>query len=438
MESARRTVTLRDRLSWPSTLAKAYFEVVSGANPDSKGSDGVTIEQFRNNARSYLSQLQRDIKTDRYKHGLGRAVAIPKNPSLPAAKGNVRPITVFTIRDRIVQRAISNIIWPHVRDRIHSEVSYGGIRKYATAHGKHSTSSSVTKNVESAAMRILTLRASGFSYVFETDIQSFYPSINKQTLVTALSALLPDASLSDLVEAAIETAVINADAIEARGLSEYWDPRLGVPQGGVLSPMLANLYLASFDDAMTADRFKMVRYVDDLVVLAKSEDEANRAHLRCRQLLSGLGLSIHGMNEPNNKGKIKTRIISGFGPFEFLGIRFHKRTIVPASDKLADLDDRMRELAHVRFGSRTLVELITRLNRLNQGWVSAYSFCDIPQSTIEQIDHKARTRLAEWMLANKLIRNINTIDKQKQATLGLWSATQAEISPVSKRISASK
>ncbi len=280
----------------------------------------------------------------------------------------------------------------------------------------------------------MQLRRDGYVYTFETDIQRFFPSIKKEILRQQLRERLPDDSLDDLIDASIETNVSNYRMLEARGLSECWDPRFGVPQGGVLSPLLANYYLADFDRQMIAGGFKMVRYVDDLVVLTKSKSEALLAFETCKQLFGELGLAIHELDEKNEKGRIKTRIVEQNQPFDYLGLTFNKRSIRPAPSKLADLQNRVREITHARKGGKTLVEVIVSLNRILRGWMAAYSLCDIPSQLITSVDHIARTGLASWMLQHNLIRSRNAITPALQQKIGLWSATRAEIRSISKHV----
>lgn len=425
--------SLRERLAWPSTLYRASAEVLRGANPESAGPDGMAVEKFRREFRSQIQQLQSDIRDGTYRPALGYGVAIPKNKNAPLTPENVRPITVFNVRDRIVQRAVSNLVWPSLRAHVYSDVSFGGIRAFYDTKNRQRTCADVKKNVKAAAVQIMKLRADGFAYVFETDIQRFFPSINKNVLLQRLSAALPDDSLNDILAAAISTTIENAEDMEARGLSECWDHRVGVPQGGVLSPLLANFYLAPFDLAMKNAGLRLVRYVDDLVILNRSRADAERAYKTCDDELRRLGLSIHELDVPNEKGKIKTRIVDDTQHFEFLGLRFNKRSIQPSQSKIVDLKDRIATKTHVRLGGATLVEVVGSLNHLLRGWMAAYHFCDFPSKLQSEIDHAAHSGLASWMKYHKLIKNVNSLTLDNRRRIGLWSATEAEIKPVSRQ-----
>ena len=424
-------IPLRERLAWRPVLYEAFAKVTSGANPDSAGPDGVTIDCFRKSAKAELAKLRDEIKHGEYSPSLGRGVAIPKKPGV-ITPATARPITVFNVRDRIVQRAILNLIWPHVRDSVFSEVSFGGIRTYAIRGGQIKSCLDTRKNVRAAAKKILELKLDGYGFTFETDIQRFFPSIDKDILRNELRRHLPEDSLDDLIERSIATNVSNFDDLEFRGLSECWDPMHGVPQGGVLSPLLANLYLAPFDRAMTSAGFNLVRYVDDLVVLTKSQEEAIDAFNLSKTLLSDVGLTIHGLNDVNEKGKIKTRIVALNQPFDFLGLTFNKQSVQPSQSKVADLRDRVKEITHARTGRKTLVDIVVSLNRMLRGWMSSYEFCDIPVRLLTQIDHVARTGLASWMTYHKIVHSQNALTPELQRKIGLWTVNEAEIRPVSK------
>src|SRR5690349_19320385 len=187
-------IPLRERLAWPSVLYDAFAKVTSGANPDSAGPDGITVDSFRKSAKTQLAKLRDEIKHGEYSPSPGRGVAIPKKPGA-ITPATARPITVFNIRDRIVQRAILNLIWPHVRDSVFSEVSFGGIRTYAVRRGQSKSCFDARKNVRAAAKRILKLKSDGYRFTFETDIQRFFPSIDKDVLRKELRHHLPDDSL---------------------------------------------------------------------------------------------------------------------------------------------------------------------------------------------------------------------------------------------------
>lgn len=428
---ARTKRSLLSRLSGDGVLLRAAYEVTRGANPESAGPDGVTIDVFRRSLKSHVKSIQAELRASTYQSQQGRGVAIITPSTDGVSQPKVRGITVFSIRDRVVHRAVANIIWPHLRPIVDSEVSFGGIRSFRPHTGTSPQTVTIAKkNVRAAAAKILYWREQGKTFVFETDIQKFFPTVNKSRLLRELQFALPDDSLMPILSAAVATAVSNSVELEAQGLSSHWDPDSGVPQGGVLSPLLANFYLAPFDIAMKRGGFALVRYVDDFVVPASTEAEAIAAHRLARDTLTGLGLSIHELNKPDGRGRVKTRIVPPGTPFDFLGLRFNKRSIQPAQDKVDDLKDRLKRITHARLGSQTLVDAITRLNQVVRGWMSAYGFCNMSASLITEIDHSLGKHLASWMTYHDLLRSENALTDAKRARLGLWSARLAKLEPL--------
>ena len=185
---------------------------------------------------------------------------------------------------------------------------------------------------------------------------------------------------------------------------------------------------------MTEGGWQLVRYVDDLVVLTKTNTDADQAYHFCRGQLAAMGLTIHPIGEQNEKGKIKTQILGRNQPFDFLGLRFNKETVQPASSKFADLKERIHTATYTRGRLATLVQIVERLNRLLRGWMASYSFCDIPNDLQKQIDHLAGTGLSIWMRSHDLIDNINSLSHENRRKIGLWSTTAADIKPLSRRI----
>jgi len=313
-------------------------------------------------------------------------------------------------------------------------VSFGGIRRFSTRNGVSKSSADTRKNIQAAARRILELRRDGYVHTFETDIQSFFPSINKARLLTKLANVLKDNTLLDLLDWAISTEVSNSDELDSRGLSECWDPRVGVPQGGVLSPLLANLYLADFDKSLLDDGFQLVRYFDDLVILTRTASEAMRAYLACKTRLAAIGLSIHELDQPNEKKRIKTQILPANNSFDFLGLRLNSNSVHPAATKLEDLKDRIRHITHARLGGETLFEVLSRLNWLLRGWAAAYVFCDIPAQLLREIDHAANQGLTSWMVYHNIVRDQNALSAEARKRVGLWSICDMEIRPISRQL----
>jgi retron-type reverse transcriptase len=422
---------LIDLISEPATLEKAWRSVRRGS-PSSSGIDDITIAEFAHNWPQEKKSIQASLRSQTYNFSPYRGQPIKKKKDASLYDLNAwRPISIPIVRDRIVQRAILNRIWKDIRSHVYIETSFGGIRPYKIMQNRRMSRTPLDSNdqrcVKSAVKRILELREQGYVCVFETDIEKFFPSIDRQRLLGFLHNLLRDNSINDLILSALDTSIANAK--ELGKLAELWDPTLGVPQGGILSPILANLYLYDHDKSLTDLGFKLVRYVDDLIVLTENEERAHQAYKICKQSLKILGLDIHPLNVKENN-KIKTRILPPNQPFEFLGLTFSKETVRPSSSKLKKIRERIDEITDTRMRSLTLDKTIQELNWCMKGWVNAYRFCNLSKSDLTEIDNYIEQRLRGWLVRREIISKLNKIDKHAYRWLGVESATSIYISPL--------
>jgi len=424
---ARKPLILR--IAEPRSLRQAWQRVRAGSSPESMGPDEVSMEQFGRQAAEHLKQLRSDLHDGTYAFGGYRGVALVKDRAKPANNPrNRRQISIASIRDRIVQRAILDVIWVLIRDKVCTKASFGGIGQYSRHRRRRGNGSAPDyepkRNVQTAAAEIVRLRQSGLGWVFETDIEKFYPSIDRNRLLASLYSILPDETLNDLILAFLSTSITNAEKLPDY-LAELWDPFIGVPQGGVLSPVLANLYLNEFDKGVEKAGFHMVRYVDDLVILAQSETDAQRSYELCNSMLEAVGLKIH----PLKGAKTKTNILPPGKPFTFLGLDFNQATIRPNQEKWDRLRERLRLATGARL-VRTLPKVINGTNGLVRGWVKAYSFCNISKKELRMIDDEVTHSVQGWMREYGLLFKRQTLDRRGRDALGLERAEKIRILPL--------
>ena len=426
---------LRKRIVEPFALERAFLQVVHRASRSSRGPDNVTIAQFRADWTRERKLIREQILDCSYRLQPPYGVALRKDKSRQVSSTNVRPISVFAVRDRVVQRAILNAIWTRIRDRVVTACSFGGIRQYKVRDGTRvKKSHSHNRNTRMAAEEIVKRRHGGDEWVFETDIADFFPSVCKERLMSNLHECLQDASIDDLLWNSIQTGVSNIDDLEGLGVSDRWDPFVGVPQGGVLSPVLANFYLHPLDCAMIEHEFHMVRFVDDLVVLARDEDEAGDAHELCRNVLDDLNLKCHPLDQSIDGRPPKTRIVSPRRSFDFLGLTFYWDSIQPRSKKREGLKERLRGITHVRENENaTLVSVVSDVNAVVRGWLTAFSMCNFSKQQIDEIDHQARTFVAGWICEVGLFNSKNFLTHDRARLIGLRSAKQVALRPIMRR-----
>lgn len=267
------------------------------------GVDTVTLSKFAKNLRENLFKLQAALLDGTYKPLPVRRVFIPKKD------GGRRPLGIPTVRDRVAQQAVYQVIGP-IWDPEMEEVSF------AYRPGR---------SVGKAVKAITKLRDRGYEWVVDADINDYFENIDHKMLMDMVATKISDKHILRLVD-----MWLKAQVLDGKRLTEHLK---GTPQGGVISPLLANIYLDYMDKKLLADGYKLVRYADDFVVLCSNKASASRAVKRVEEVLSDLKLELKAE---------KTRITSFGDGFEFLGNVFAGKLVLPA-----------KKLARSRFGRWT-------------------------------------------------------------------------------------
>lgn len=418
-------------------LARAWKSVRVSSSRHSYGPDGVSLDHFERDWLQRKAVIRRQLLDGTYAFSGYRGHAIRKTPDARTEDLKAwRPISIASISDRVVQRAILDTIWTSIRDRLCTEASYGGVRPYLV-HRKRGAppvaEESSKKCVRSAAARIRKLKALGFEWIFETDIENFFPTVDRARVLATLFSQLRDNSLNGLIAAALGTSITNA--AQLGGLADLWKPETGVPQGGTLSPTVANYYLYEFDKAVLDAGFHMVRYVDDLVVLTRTEEEAERAYEICEAELARLGLTIHKLGAKSASGRTKTAIHGPGEPFDFLGLAFSRRSVRPAQKKFTALFGRLEELTDTRREHGTLPRVIDAVNWCLKGWLEAFKFCNLTPGDFAIIDRTVASRMRSWLKRRGMIRREKELSNEAYRWLGITKAAKAvRIRPIAVRL----
>lgn len=423
--------TLRERTI--NKLESASRHVFSKSN-SSYGSDGVTIATFRQNWKNNKADLKAQLQEDCYRFSPIRPVAISKNRSKARSLANARPLSIPTVGDRIVQRAMLEAVWTSIRDRVCTRASYGGVRGYKVSRGQVGGGGEPRKNVRQAIKRITELQDENKRHVFETDIKSFFQCVDRTRLLEGLFKYLKDDTLNSLFDSAVNSAI--DDSISLGAYAVFWDSMSGIPQGGVLSPLLANFYLYDFDQELMRRGFDMVRYVDDLVVLGKDQSTVLAAYEIAGEELEKLGLGIHPLDVRDAKDRIKTRIRRPSQTFDFLGTEISARTVLPSRAKWQELMERVDFITQP--GGReepTLIEVISKTNQVLKGWLAAFDFCNMDAANLEQrVDQKVRGKLAVLLERYELRRNRTPLSTEAAKRLGYRAAAeQLRPNPIRKK-----
>lgn len=264
-----------------SNFQQAWFKVSN--KQGCAGIDQETIEQFALNWQSNLLKLKESVAEGSYQPSPYKQVFIPKK------KDSWRELRIPTVRDRIVQQALLNILTPLVESSF-SDASFAYLPNLSYLN---------------AVEKVADWRDAGYQWVLDADIVQFFDSINHQKLLLLLRKYIDHPGILCLIKSWLSVGVLTDTGVMVL--------EKGIAQGAVISPLLANIYLHEFDEVITSSDVKLVRYADDFVVLAKSKERIIKAYTEVSQILQSLELELHSE---------KTQITNFERGFQFLGHGF--------------------------------------------------------------------------------------------------------------------
>jgi RNA-directed DNA polymerase len=359
--------SLIDKVHRPSTLYAAWLTVK--ANKGSAGSDHQSTETFERELKRNLEVLEEELRSGNYRPRPIRRVYIDK----PGSKDK-RPLGIPTVRDRVVQAALRLVIEPIFEKEFVSH-SYG----FRPGLG-----------CKDALREVELLLKAGYIWVVDADLKSYFDSIPHAGLMAEIRRRLADGRVLNLLE-----AFLKQDILENMAL---WTPEQGTPQGAVISPLLANLYLHPVDVAMAAAGFRMIRYADDFVLMCRSQAEAQAGLELVRQLTEARGLTLH----PE-----KTRLVDvrerGVG-FDFLGYHFERGTRWPRKKSLGKLKDTIRRKTG-RSNGNSLTAIVADVNRTLWGWFEYFKHSN--RWTFRPLDGWIRRRLRSILRQQHKLKGIS-------------------------------
>lgn len=347
-----RWYSLMDKVYAPSTLSAAWARV--RANRGAAGVDGVSIERFAARSDDYLAELSTALREDTYRPQAVRRVEIPKGD------GRTRPLGIPAVKDRIVQTAVKLVIEP-IFEAAFRDGSYG----FRPGRGCHD-----------ALREVDQLLKDGFTFVVDADLQGYFDTIPHDRLMGRVEERISDGRVLGLLRGWLGQDVL-------QGL-ERWTPTAGTPQGAVISPVLANIYLHPLDERMAALGYRMVRYADDFVVLCGSREEAEAALAEIRAWVAENGLVLHP--DKTHVGDCRQPEES----FDFLGYRFAAGKRWVRRKSMARFKDRIREKTKRTRGA-SLSRIVADLNPMLRGWFGYFKHAY--PATFPEVDGFVRRRL---------------------------------------------
>lgn len=322
--------SLMDKVYTPEHLKLAAYRVI--ANDGAAGIDHQSCDQFAKELDAEVALLSRRLRDGTYKPKAVKRVWIEK-PGRPEK----RPLGIPTVRDRVVQATLLSVIEP-IFEMTFAEHSYG----FRTGRGACD-----------AVARVEGLLRDGHIWVVDADIKGYFDNIPQERLMELLRCSIADGAVLKLVEAFLKQGVMES--------GKDWTPtEKGTPQGAVLSPLLANLYLDPLDQLAVRQGWRMTRYADDFVVQCSNRETAERVLETIRAWMETAGLTLH----PE-----KTRIVdaSQRGGFDFLGWHFERGMKWPRDKSRDRMKTVLREETR-RTSGDSLLMIVSRLNRRLRGW----------------------------------------------------------------------
>lgn len=325
----RRHHSLTGRITM--TAMVAAFKAVK-KNRGAAGLDKVSINMFEANLEQNLIKLMKDLKTGAYNPIPLLRVFIPKGPK------QLRPLGIPAVRCRVAQEVIRKILSP-IFERIFHNSSHG----FRPARSCHT-----------AMKQLVHLQAVGYVKVLDADIKGFFDNIPHQLIIELVKREIADGNIIRLIEKFLRAGVMEDGTIKPT--------TKGTPQGGVISPLLANIVLNHLDWTLEAHGLKFVRYADDFVVLCKSKPDAEKALLIVKKCVEDdLGLTLH----PE-----KTTVTSFYEGFNFLGYYVNSRTIRMSAKAVERFKNKIRD-ATIRCHNLDQY-VVVKVNRIIRGTLNYF------------------------------------------------------------------
>ena len=349
--------SLIDKVYRMRTLKEAWRRVKS--KDGAGGVDNMTIERFEAKAEMYLTEISNALKAGTYKPLPVKRVEIDKEP------GKTRPLGIPTIKDRVVQMAIKLAIEP-IFEKEFLPISFG----FRPGRGCRDALREVERNLKD-----------GKVWIVDADLKSYFDTIPHDKLMERVEERISDGRLLKLIKAYLDQEIMDN--------FKRWKPDMGTPQGGVLSPLLANLYLHALDKHMVNLGFTMVRYADDFVILSDTQERAVEALDIVFKWTIENGLVVHP--EKTHIGNC-LEVKQGF---DFLGYRFEKGLRLIRRKSLKKIKDKIR-LATKRTSGKSLEKIIHEdLNPMLKGWYGYFKWAN--KWVIKSLDQFIRRRLRAMM-----------------------------------------
>lgn len=351
--------TLWDKFATLAALESAFAKVK--ANDGAAGVDHVSIKDFERDKDKHLRALHASLTDGTYRPAAIRRRYIPK-----AGSSELRPLGIPTVRDRVVQAALLATIEP-IFEKEFSENSFG-FRPRRSAH--------------QAIARVEQQLNAGNKWVVDIDLKAYFDTVSHPRLMTLIRQQIADGRVLGLIETFLKQPV------DEEGVR--WSPIVGTPQGAVMSPLLANVFLNPLDHHMAKRGYEMTRYADDFVIQCRTEADARRALSEVTRWCESFALTVH----PTKTRVVHVSVQEGF---DFLGYHFRERRNDPTQTTLWPRKKSERKLRHTlkpqtkRTNGTSLRAIVAKVNPILRGFHTYFRLS--LRNHLEALDKWLRNRL---------------------------------------------
>ena len=368
------TSSLMEQILSKDNLSMAYLQVVR--NKGAEGVDGMKYTELKEHLEKNGEIIREQLRTRKYRPQPVRRVEIPK------PDGGVRKLGVPTVTDRFVQQAIAQVLTPIYEEQFH-EHSYG-FRPNRCA--------------QQAIMKALDMMNDGYDWIVDIDLEKFFDTVNHDKLMTLIGKTIKDGDVISIVRKFLVSGIMIDD--------EYEDSVVGTPQGGNLSPLLANIMLNELDKEMEQRGLNFVRYADDCIIMVGSEMSAKRVMRNLTRFIEEkLGLKVNMTKSKVDRPKGLKYLGFGF----YFDSHAQQYKAKPHVKSVQKFKKRMREVTCRSWGVSNSYK-VEKLNELIRGWINYFKIGSM-RKLCRELDGNIRYRLRmciwkQWKTPQNKERNL--------------------------------
>jgi retron-type reverse transcriptase len=374
------------------TISGAWQAIQRNARSSNSQETKNEIASFAAKERTNLKRISQELQKGTFTFPPARGLRIPKDKK---DKANFRPLVVAKVESRIVQRAIHDVLVsvPAIQQFIKTPHSFGGVKK---AQKDEMTA------VPAAIQAVLDAIESGATFIIRSDITSFFTRISKSAVTDIVSKAIDDDDFLALFSRAISVELANMAQLREHA-NAFPITDIGVAQGNSLSPLLGNIILHQFDAELNKNAdVRCIRYIDDFIILAPNRQVAENTFAKAKHILGKLGMSV------SDKKTQKAQVQQGF---EFLGIDLSNGFIRPSRKSQRRILDSIKSSVQesrkafrsfhdtdVLDRSMSLLQTLTKVSGITQGWAKHYWFCN-DATCLLRLDDKIGELIREYLAA---------------------------------------